>query len=108
MAGSVQTIQPMLIANEKLTNATITIDLNGVIPPSVTDYFQINGTGWLNIGADKIDGDVITFTGINLDEEQWFMVQLDNKTMPAAGNYTILISVDSGPNQVMTLITTAN
>ncbi|WP_312112921.1 hypothetical protein [Brevibacillus reuszeri] len=98
----------MLIANEKLTNATITIDLNGVITPSVTDYFQINGTGWFRIGADKIDGDVITFTGINLDEGQWFMVDLPNKTMPATGNYTILISVDSGPNQVMTLITTAN
>jgi len=98
----------MLTPNEKLTNATITIDLNGVITPSAADYYSIQGAGWLNIGADKIDGDVITFTGVNLNEGQWLMVELRNKTMPAAGNYTFLISVDSGPNQVMTLTTTAN
>ncbi|MCC8434878.1 hypothetical protein HP567_010020 [Brevibacillus sp. M2.1A] len=102
VAGSSQYLMPKFIATQPLRNATLTFDLNDVFTPDATDLYYI-ASSRNEIGADKINGSVITIPNVTLDKGQLIIFDLGSYTMPSAGTYKFFISVDSKHTQEMVL-----
>ncbi|KZE47557.1 hypothetical protein AV540_19370 [Brevibacillus parabrevis] len=98
---------PKFLATQPLRNATLTFDLNNVINPDATDLYYI-ASARNEIGADKINGSVITIPNVNLDRGQVIIFDLGVYTMPAAGTYKFFVTVDSKHTQEMVLDITQN
>jgi len=98
---------PKFLATQPLRNATLTFDLNDVITPDATDLYYI-ASNRHEIGADKINGSVITIPGVTLNQGQLIIFDLGVYTMPSAGTYTFFITVDSTHTQEMVLDITEN
>ncbi|WP_199928906.1 hypothetical protein [Brevibacillus brevis] len=105
--GSTQYLMPKFLATQPLRNTTLTFDLNGVITPDATDLYTIVSDR-NEIGADKIDGSVITIPNVTLEKGQLIIFDLGFNTMPSAGTYKFFVTVDSKHTQEMVLDITKN
>ncbi|KNB72269.1 hypothetical protein [Brevibacillus reuszeri] len=98
---------PKFLTTQPLKNATLTFDLNDVFIPDATDLYYI-ASARNEIGADKINGSVITIPNITLGKGQLIIFDLGSYTMPSAGTYKFFVTVDSKHTQEMVLNITKN
>ncbi|KNB69673.1 hypothetical protein [Brevibacillus reuszeri] len=98
---------PKFLTTQPLKNATLTFDLNDVFFPDATDLYYI-ASARNEIGADKINGSVITIPNITLGKGQLIIFDLGSYTMPSAGTYKFFVTVDSKHTQEMVLDITKN
>ncbi|MFF2752474.1 hypothetical protein ACFVR1_01805 [Psychrobacillus sp. NPDC058041] len=95
-------ITPMVMATEKITNATLTFKFIGVQVPKVTDYYNENNNGWKQVTSGRINGNIVTFQNVNLDVGEWFMIEIRSFIAPSLpGMYFIEVQVNSNPVQKM-------